>query len=430
MRRDVAVTVGVRALLVGSGLVASVVTAHYLGSRGRGEYFVVVTLVAGIVQFGNLGLQGSQTYQVARDESLSRAVVANTLWISLLVGIVGGGLAVAVLGLAHALPNVPTSRLWLAAAIAPSALFFLLGTNVLVGLRRIRTFNVLEAVGHGLVLILLLGAGMLAFGVSGFLAASALAWALASSLLLFVLVRIAGWRSRFDWGVFRDGFRYAAKTYVIAGLGFLVLRSNVFLLTRIKGTTDVGYFSVAAQIADALAILPTSAALVLFPSLVRDRTTRFASSLRACAATMGLLVVATVVVGLLVEPLLGLLYPPRFAAAAPMLRWMLPGVVAAGGAAVLSQYLAAIGLPRTLVAVWGLALASVVTLGAILIPSHGGSGAGASLSITYVAVLALVLVLALGHRRRERAMPADATMKDAEPAAPPDPAWPALDRSE
>jgi O-antigen/teichoic acid export membrane protein len=80
---------------------------------------------------------------------------------------------------------------------------------------------------------------------------------------------------------------------------------------------------------------------------------------------------------------------------------MLPGVLALGTATVLSQFLAAIGVPRTLIVVWALALALVLGVGRLLIPHHAGAGAAVALSITYGALLLMVGLLVYRFREHE-----------------------------
>ena len=58
---------------------------------------------------------------------------------------------------------------------------------------------------------------------------------------------------------------------------------------------------------------------------------------------------------------------------------MLPSVFSLAVAGVLSQYLAAIGLPRPLLAVWVGWRLLVLALSVALIPDHGAAGAAAAL---------------------------------------------------
>ncbi len=57
---------------------------------------------------------------------------------------------------------------------------------------------------------------------------------------------------------------------------------------------------------------------------------------------------------------------------------------------IISQYLAAIGFPRELIAVWLVALCVLLLSGWLLIPNYGGQGAAMSLSLAYFLLLGMI----------------------------------------
>jgi antigen flippase len=398
MSRDVLLTLSTRVVTVVAGFVISVVTARYIGPHGRGQYYFVITLSALVVQFGNLGLHASNTYRVAGNSRLLPALLGNSLWASVVLGACGGASLVVLLTWTGAV-GPPLSTLWFAAALSTPLLFWLLGTSLLVGIDRIGLFNLLEAGARVLALLLTIGAGVLGFGVNGFLAAYLVASAIGAAILLLLLLRLSPSPPRLNRGIFASGLRYALKAYLIAVFGFLVLRSNVFLIERINGSTELGYFSVAAQVADVIVLLPTSVALVLFPSLVRAQDGAWSTTVRATAVVAVVVTCACALIGAFSSTFVRVAFGSEFAEAGPTLRWMLPGVVAVALATVLSQYLASIGMPKLLVAVWLLGVCLVLALGAVLIPDHGASGAAAATSAAYIVILVLLLLLCLRYRR-------------------------------
>jgi O-antigen/teichoic acid export membrane protein len=385
-------------MLIGA-FAASIVTARTLGPSGRGSYALVVTLSATAVQLGNLGLHSSNTYVVAQRRDELPVLLANSLWVSLVVGL-GGSLALtaAVVGF-DLFPQTPAHDLWFTVALVPPSLFFLLGINLLIGIGEVRKFNLFEAGSAFVVLTLLAIAAAGGRGVSGLLAASAAAWWLIGGALLVTLRRHAGHGSwRFDRPSFRSAAGYAGRAYVVALLGFLTLRAGVFLLARLAGPDQVGYFSVAAQVTDVLALLPTAAAVVIFPSLVRDRSSSWPRTVRAAVETGAILLVLSVVTALIAPELVRWAFGAEFAPAAVTIRWMLPGVVALGITSVISQHLAAHGMPARMVAVWIATLVVVVGLGRALIPVHQDTGAAVAYSAAYVVLLVLMVAVAARHR--------------------------------
>jgi O-antigen/teichoic acid export membrane protein len=395
--RDVILTTGVRLLNIVLGFATSILTARFLGPEGRGHYFFIVTIASTIVQFSNLGLHSSNTYQVAKDKSLLRGLVANSFWISLLGGGGIAGIVALVIQSSNWSTETPLVHLWLASALVPSMLFFMLGNNLLVGINRIDVFNAFQVGSNVLVLLFMGLAGLQGWGVVGFLGANVLAGCLTAAVLLVVLLRYSNKADGFAFRskVFSAAFRYAAKVYLASLLAFLVLRSNVFLLKGLTSVDQVGYFSVATQLADVLGILPTSVALVLFPNLVQSEAhRRWATTLRSTAIVGGFMTVACLIAVVLVEPFVKIAFGSKFLAAVPILLWMLPGVLFLSMSTVISQYLAAIGFPRLLLGIWLIAFVVVVSSSEVLIPLYSGTGAAMALSVTYSLVFLMVLWLA------------------------------------
>ena len=395
MNAQIVLTIGVRVLRIGLGLMSSLITARALGPAGRGEFFYVVTLAALVVQFGNLGLHASNTFYVARDERLLPRLMSNSAWSAIVVGLLGGALVA--LG-ARAVGALANELVLFVPVLAAASLLYLLGTNLLVGTRRIALYNAFELGANGFVVLALSLAAVLGAGVAGFVAMSTAGWLVASAVLVAVLARVARARWRFSRDVFLSSVRYGGRAYIVSLLGFLVLRSNVFLLERLSGSAQLGQYSVAAQVGDVLAILPSSVALVLFPSLVREREGSWGRTLRTAAAVAGVSAAACIVTGLFARPLIRILFGADFDASADALLVLLPGAIALAIVTVLSQFLAALAFPTELIAAWGAAVILVLAAGAVLIPMLGGVGAAAALSLCYVSLLVLVSLIGYAHR--------------------------------
>lgn len=390
MTNAVTATVAARLLRILAATAAAIVTARELGPEGRGTYVFVVTAALLVTQLGSLGLPSSNTYLVAKERDLLAPLTANSLLVALAVGGAGGLAVAGSLAAAGA-----SGAIWLAAALAPPTLFFLLGTNLLVGAGRITAFNVVETAANLTVLLLLVGVALLTGRVEWFLAATVAGWTAAALALGSILPRA---RLRFDAALFRRGLSYAMRAYVLTLLGFLVLRANVFLLERLSSDRELGYFSIAAQIADVLIVLPTSVALVLFPRLVREEHSGFGQTLRVAGIVGGLLVLLCAAAAALAPWAIELAFTSSFSPSVEVLWWLLPGVVALGVATVLSQYLAALRFPRAVFGVWASALAVALVLGVPLTERHDAIGAAAATTAAHVWLLAGMVVVTFRHR--------------------------------
>ena len=403
--KDVLMTAVARVVVLAAGILTGVVTARLLEPAGRGEYFVVVTFAQLVVQFTNLGLQSSNTYLVARDRSLLGPLLANSVWISVLVG--AGVAALLVVPIQHGWIRgiEPVSSLWCAVPLVPASLFYMLGGNLLVGLREMGRFNGFQVASAVVLLLLLTAAGLTGAGPTGFLIACSLGWTGIGVAMLRSLRRMSNTGLAFHTPVFKTGFSYAQRAYLATFMGFLVLRSNVFVLNALRGPVEVGYYSIATQFADVLAIVPQSAALVLFPVLVQEQSASFDRTLKQIALMAPLLAAACLIVGIAARPIIALAFGASFLPAVPVLRWMLPSAFFLGLTSIASQHLAAAGFPRRLVAVWAVGLVSAIAMSYVLIRSFPTVGASAALSAAHALVFVLVFALSwMTHLQMPRAV--------------------------
>jgi O-antigen/teichoic acid export membrane protein len=389
--------VGARYTRVATALVASVITARSLGPSGRGEYFFVLAAAGLVAHFGGLGMHATNMYQAARDRRLVTPLASNSLVASVVIGVVGGGASVLVFAHVTTTTHDQTSFIVIP-LLGATTLFFLLGTHLLIGTNRVSAFNVFETLSNIAALLLIGLAAVLWPDLSGFLWATFLVWFVTAIVLAANLLGTARGGFRPSLSVFRTGFRYAAKAYFVSLCGYLLFRANIFLLAHLQSSADVGYFSIAAQMSDTLTLLPATIALVLFPKLVQDQKSGWRVATRQALLVGSGMCVICVIVAVVAEPFIVFTFGPAYEPAVPIIRWMLPGIVAVSVTTSLSQYVAAIGFPLTVTLAWAIAVVILVSLAAVLIPNHAGTGAAVASSISYLALLAMILVIGVRHR--------------------------------
>ncbi len=160
--------------------------------------------------------------------------------------------------------------------------------------------------------------------------------------------------------------------------------------------TATGVYSVAASVAETLWYIPTALGVVIFSRVAAASldAAPLTSAVTRVTLAFGLFVAVPALV--LAPSGVELLYGAPFRDAGPALQLLLPGIVAYGVVAVLSQFLLAAGAPgrSTLVLLTGLVLNLVAN--ALLIPRFGIIGAAMSSSFSYT-ITALLMVIAF-HR--------------------------------
>ena len=376
-----------RVLVMLAGVASAIITARALDPAGRGTYFLATTTAQAIAQFGTVGLVSSNTYLLAANARLAGPLLGNSVCVSLVVGM---GAAGAVMALA-----APGAHFWWMLLLAPATLFWLLGTNLAVAQGRIRDYNRFQLAGNAAALLALALVATISGGATLFVAGIAVAWAAASVALLTDLRRnVSGPIVAFDGNVFRSGFAYSIRAYLVTIFGYLVLRSQVFILGGLRPGDELGHYSVAAQVADVLAILPQSAALLLFPQLVAMTSGRRPRT-KEVAVHVGALLGVTCAIAWIAGPaILTQVFGEAYTPAGGILRAMLPGVMCLGLTTLLSQYLAASGMPGRLVLVWIVAAVVSLASGSWLIAEYGAHGAAWTYSLSQAVVLGGVCWLA------------------------------------
>jgi len=382
-----------RCIAIVSALLVSMMTARALGPSGRGDYFLVVTFAALISQISNFGLHSSNTYLVAKDRSIFSRLFINTIWISLVAGTCSSLIGLVLIKYTHLIAARNAGTLSFSIGLVPASLFFVLGCSLLVGIGEIKKFNKIQIAAYGLLALCVGVAAAFHFGVFGFLACTLVGW-LVTAALLAMSLHVPQGSVWFDPRTFVKGWRYSAKAYTAALLGLMVLRSNVFLLKFLCGSREVGYYSIAAQMADALGVLPVAVGTVLFPRLVTDADTAWEITKRTAIIVASIMLTLCVASLFLAGPFIRITYGTAFLPATPVVLYMLPGAMLFSIISIVSQFLSAQGFPRAQVLIWFVSFVLNVVISGFFISRASIVGAAIGMSATYGVTFVLIICLA------------------------------------
>ena len=403
MGRQVVGTFGSRVLGTLLAFAASAVVARSLGPAGRGAFGTVAALASMGVMFGNLGLASSNTYFVSRDRSLVPQVVANSLVVS-----VGLGLSAAAALAFGALwsgtgPSVGYAALAIGLAGVPVSIAYLLLVNILLARLQVLSFNLIQlgvrVAGVAFALAVVLAASH--SGPAPYLGAGVLAQVVAlSATYLRLGIPVRTLLKSASLHLLKLHIPYAFRAYISAFLAFMLLRSDILIVQRLSGNSEVGNYSIAVSMADAIMLLPTSFGLLLFPRLAADedpasrrRTTR--RFIFLVALLMGAIVAAAVP---LAGPAIRIVFGQAYSPAARMFFLLCVAVALLGVNTILSNHMAAEGMPWAAVWVWGGALLVNVGLNFVWVPALGGNGAALASIVGYGVVLVAQSWIVFGRR--------------------------------
>ncbi len=388
--QKVAETLITRVVLIGLGIVSSVIVARILGPEGRGLYAIAISLGGLGVQFGNLGLHASNTYYVAKKPDLLPTLISNSIVVSFLIGGLGSMLFWGALSVWPFLVKIEGVLLALTLVSIPFGLIYLLLQNLLIGTQEIRSFNKIE-IGNRLASLILVSGIILVQKVS----VETLFLTHLSALFMssvWVLVQLKNHSHLFprpSFTVFENNLQYGFRAYVAALFAFLVLRSDLLLLQYMLGAEQVGLYAVAVSVADLALLAPTVIGTLIFPRLAAmdndwDRwhyANKVAWNVGGMTGAIALLLFPTAHI------LIVLLYGSRFAPAAPALLWLLPGIVMLSINVIYMNYFASIGMPMITLYSPGIAAVLNIGINVKLIPVYGIIGSSIASTVTYGVML-------------------------------------------
>jgi O-antigen/teichoic acid export membrane protein len=371
-------------------LVLVVLQSRYLHTSGRGSFVLVVLSVSILARLlGQLGYAVANRMQVHGREL--HELVHRAFAIGAVLGVVGTG---AIVGWGTVTPGVGVTIAAIAAAALVPTIIWQCICGVLLGLGRVRLWNVIQTLPP-----VLTGLGMLLLvaGLHGGVRGAVLAWTLAHVLTaLFALATTRNVWQPLPLRRLLDFFnlplaQLALTMGAVQVVNLISYRIELFVLDRDRGIAQVGVYSIAVQAGEMLWLVAGAlATAVTAPCLHDDEEQAAALITRSAGKALAYTAIIAVAVGALAQFLISPLLGHAFAGATQPLRLLLPGIVVYAPVTILVVYLSVRhGQPKLSLAVSVVGMIVTLTAALILIPRHGASGAALASSIGYVAGAAL-----------------------------------------
>jgi len=383
--------------LTGHGLegIASIVVARSIGPVGKGTLAILNVFGGLAVQMGNLGLHAATAHFTAREAGALGRIVSISLVLAPTMGaILATGLGAVVLTFPTLIPNVPWLLVLVTLLGIPFAFLLLFFQNILLGQQRISAYNLLDigakvfSLPLVLFILLVLQGGVQELVIAGFLLS--VATALLAVRLVFRGVILPS--LTLDGPMVRRMLAYGSRSYIACLFAFLIIRSDMLLVNYFLGAAQAGIYAVSVNLADLMLVFPTAVGTMLFPRVSAQRDddgTLTAAVSRHTAAGMAAICLTA---GIVVRPLIQLLYGEAFRGAAAPFLLLLPGIFALSLETIFMNDLAGRGLPPIVIGVPAVGLVLNVILNLALIPRFGILAAAGSSSLAYCAMLVIAWI--------------------------------------
>ena len=254
---------------LGINFLSVIFISRSLGPVSRGILATVMAIITLGIQFGNMGLHASNTYFISKDRSIYSKAVGNSCLIAL---VLGGMISLGVFSFfARNISenSIRWSDLSLICFWIPIGLAYLLFQNILISIHEVKAYNIAEILNKGI--------GFLTICCIFFLEYRNAEVVLSITLFVQILALSYVWvkiKAHLVRGVslslslFKKCLKYGFKSYVGCFFVYLVLKIDLLMVKHLLGFEEVGYYSVATNMADLVYIFPTIVASLLFPRIV------------------------------------------------------------------------------------------------------------------------------------------------------------------
>jgi O-antigen/teichoic acid export membrane protein len=387
--RVVGALASVNAITAAAGLITGPLQARALGAAGRGDLAAILVPLTFTAHVLSLSIGAYASRETARGMPV-RDIVGSLGGILIAIGLVGGTAGFFLADEIAAGRSTVETFLKIGFALMPLSLFLGLAYSMLGGLeawRQLAAARLIPVVVgvSGIVTLYLTDALTVATA-----AAVTLTGSLASCVPVISQLRGRGW-PRFKPRIARESVIFGLKTWVGNLAAMANMRLDQLVMIPTVPPRELGLYAVAVTLAGMPYILTGA----LGPPLI-TRVAQGDRALvpRALRVVLGVVSVATVVLGALTPLLLPLVFGSEFAAAIDMALVLLLAGIPSAGVLVLMSALVAAGRPGTS-SIGELLALSVTGVGLLLVLEPlGGLGAALVSLAAYSANFGLQLITA------------------------------------
>lgn len=374
--KAITLTSGTKAYWMIGGMIATIITARFLGPQGRGVIAAATSWVSLFVTFGHFSLSNVIVYLLGGDdrERLLPVVTGSVLSLTTLMTLAAWLIAAVMYGATHgrAFQHIAPPVLAIAFAGLPALLWMENGNSLLIVLGDLKRLNLAQAAGTtiGIVLVAVI-VGVLKGGV-----AAALACTLVANVIVVTVGFARIWSVSRPISVSRAIVRRlvggGVRLHIAAVSTFFFTNIAVILLNQYRPIAEAGFFQLAMQLTLAMQVVPMAIAIVAYTIVTRDGADQAWREHRALVLqTLAYCAVAAVIAYVAAPIAIPLLAGHAFEPAVPIFRIVALSIFGMGVSAVMAPQWVARGYFLRVAALAVVAAAVGVAGNYLFIPRYG-----------------------------------------------------------
>lgn len=365
----------------------SVLITRFLGAEGEGNIALVMNLALTVSYFGGMGLNISNIYFYNTDNSKLNKIYWNSVLYILIFSMI-------LIGIYYFLTPIILKNVFRGYinAVYPVVAFSLF-INVFISTLSARLWFIRYGIVYILHNVIYLLSILVLIVIGRFTLLNTIYAVVLAYFITFIVCYILSGkgigRSGPDLLLLKESIKYGIKGH----LGNIFQRFNYKLdlyfinfLIAGEAISEVGYYSIAAKVAEVLIFIPRSVSTVLFPVVasIKDEKEAGIITARICRITFLIVFIVAVLLLLFGNLIIPFCFGKDFSKSIVPMFFLLPGIVFLSVANILSNYFLGKGLPQIGAYSSFIALIATIIFDFLLIPKFGIIGASVASSISYM----------------------------------------------
>jgi len=374
--KNIAITFSSRFFAAIFAALATIIIARAFGPVGKGIFTMVAFFPSLALNLGHLGLGNANTYLIAQDKERTKKSFYNSFWGGLIIGwffiiiftliyrfypheILGKG-------------DIGTRYFLFSLITIPFILWENFYQGIFVGRQEFKFFNLISLFSKillfvGLLILALVLKPDMRYSVFYYLFLMVVPAIIYS---IYFLIHY-GFPFEFDKQIFFKTVNFGIRAYLACLLAYLVLRSDIYLVNLFRGLKEVGLYSVAVGFADAILLIVSSTALVLFPKITENQEQSLDTTFKVSRVISFIIGTIVIISFIFARWLIPLLFGINFVASLPAFYILLPAIYFWSITSFLTQFFASKGYPWIAVFIWLPGLVINIILNIVYIPKYG-----------------------------------------------------------
>ena len=386
---DTILTTVFRGLQLVVGFFTYAVIARVLGPENNGIYSLAILLPTLLMIFTDIGFTSAIVFYIGIAKYPLKEIFGSSIILSVLTSILSliiGILLILYFGNTF-FPGVDQIYLFGVLSLIPFKIFLNIAINILLGLQKIKSYNLVQFINAtGFLILVLIFLACLQFNIHLAIFAELTALLIAS-MLLFIKIKkeVGGIMFSINKPLFKDFFSYGAKSYFGGISNFLHLKIGLWMINGFLNPFAAGIYSVAAILAEKIQVVSQPSSLVLFPRVASEREEKRLKEFTPLVLrnVLFLSFLAVIVFFVFSNWLITFFYSEQYADSVLPFQILLIGTIMFSGYRIILYDLAGRGRPiiNTIVSIASLALNVILNI--IFIPKLGIAGAAWATAISY-----------------------------------------------